>query len=213
MVCAIIHGMNKTKSCRQCGKEFSITYNVTREYWKRRKFCSHKCSTDWTRGKRRPTFGKPLKSLEKRFWNKVDRRSPSECWNWVGALEKSGYGYLGNTMRQGAIKAHRLSYEIHIGKIPAGMCVCHMCDNRQCVNPTHLFLGTRTDNNHDRDRKGRTNKMYGESNPKAKLTNANVVLIREMRNSGMTQQSIADRFGISQNAVSRILNRKTWTEV
>ena len=203
--------MNKTKICKQCDKSFSITYNVTHEYWSGRKFCSHKCSTDWMRGRRRPSFGKPLKSLEQRFWEKVDIHfSSDECWNWLGALEVSGYGYLGDTRRQGSKKAHRLSYEIHCGKIPNGLCVCHKCDNRKCVNPTHLFLGTRADNNADRDRKGRVNRMYGESNPKAKLTDANISSIREMRENGMTQQSIADRFGVSQHTIWQILSNKTW---
>jgi hypothetical protein len=207
-----MHSMNK-KTCKQCGNEFSVTYSVTKEYWRKRKFCSHKCSSDWTRGRHRLSFGKPLKTIEQRFWEKVKRPSLFECWDWTGALEGTGYGYLGNTRRQGAIKAHRLSYEIHCGEIPAGMCVCHTCDNRKCVNPKHLFLGTRADNNTDRDRKGRTNKMYGESNPKAKLTNADIISIRKMRSDGVAQQAIADIFGVSQNAISRIDRRKTWAKV
>lgn len=99
--------------------------------------------------KKEHPYVKKLPPLEIRFWRKVLIKSPSLCWEWKGLKFPTGYGHLGNKC------AHRLSYEINIGKIPFRMCVCHTCDNPSCVNPNHLWLETVKDNMRDRDKKGR----------------------------------------------------------
>lgn len=108
---------------------------------------------------------------EVRFWNRVDKDGPviyehlGKCWVWMGKLSRDGKGYggLGNaTKRRKNMPVHRYSWRLHHGKIPAGMCVCHKCDNPPCVNPDHLFLGTYADNIADCVRKGRQAK--GERN-------------------------------------------------
>ena len=107
--------------------------------------------------------------------------------------------------------AHRVAYEIAHGPIPAGMQVCHHCDNPPCCRPSHLFLGTPKDNSLDAARKGR--RPHGEGHAMAKLTEKDVREIRRLRAAGMHQWPIARRFGIAQTAVWAILARKTWRHV
>lgn len=131
------------------------------------------------------------------------------CWLWTGPTNPRGYGMtaaLAKGKRRSS-SAHRASYEIHRGPIPAGMHVLHRCDVRLCVNPGHLFLGTNADNVADRQAKGRQSK--GERQGFAKLTEADVLAIRRLGRS-VSQRKIAAQFGVDSTVVSRILRRHTW---
>ena len=150
------------------------------------------------------------KNLYRRYWNKVDRKGANECWNWRGATNSSGYGMIkvGGKM----VKTHRFAYQNWRGDIPDGMFVCHKCDNPACVNPLHLFLGTPADNMADRDAKGRQAK--GEAHGCAKLTEADVVTIKNrLANGGETQTAIAAEYGVSKPAISRINTGKQWRDL
>lgn len=100
--------------------------------------------------------------------------------------------------------AHRVAWELSFGPVPAGLFVCHHCDNPRCVRPDHLFVGTHDANMRDRDRKGRLS--HGERHVMARLTTAQVAEIRRRwRQGGVTQQRLADEFGVVQTGVSRIV--------
>ncbi len=93
------------------------------------------------------------------FWNQVDKNGSNGCWVWIGPIHDSKnsvlYGQVQWRIDRERPKAHRFSWMIHFGSIPKGMCICHACDNGLCVNPNHLWLGTRSANVTDMFRKGR----------------------------------------------------------
>lgn len=175
-----------------------------------------------------------------RFWSKVDKSAgPEGCWTWMGGISPSGYGKFwldANGIKN--IGAHRYSYVLHLGPIPDDLYVCHKCDKRSCVNPTHLFLGTSSDNMQDASIKGRLftgdqhwthshpewvshapkhwNRLaerQGENNPQAKLTAEQV---REMRSAfvlGIPAPKLAKKYGICRSTVHRIVKRIAWKHI
>lgn len=144
----------------------------------------------------------------KRFWDKVDKSGA--CWVWTATRTRFGYGRF--MLDRKVRAAHRLSYELTKGPIPAGLMVLHSCDNPPCVNPDHLSVGTSADNVHDCMRKGRVRRrpLRGQGHPAAKLTYHDVVDIRSLRAFGATQSTLAAAFGVSQANVSMICSGVTW---
>lgn len=148
------------------------------------------------------------KSLEERFWEKVNKRGPDDCWEWTAARTQ-GYGVIKASFPdRRMLRAHRVSYEINKGKIPEGWLVRHICDNPGCVNPDHLLSGTWTDNMKDRDSRNR--QARGERQGLSKLTEDDV---RAIRKDVRSQEAIARDYGIAQTGVSFIKRRKTWKHV
>jgi len=140
-------------------------------------------------------------TIQGRFWPKVDRRGPDECWLWIGAKSKRGYGNIAfNGRVQGA---HRVSFLLSGGTIPDGQFVCHRCDNRACVNPAHLFAGTHTDNMQDCIAKGRRAAQDGERNNKAKLTDEQRNHAAEMSRAGVSFSEIGRRLGVHRQTIVR----------
>lgn len=147
----------------------------------------------------------------KNFWAKVQKTS--DCWEWKAALTTSGYGKMcfGD---KGAAKvefAHRISYQIHYGEDPKELYVCHHCDNRLCVRPSHLFLGTAHENLQDCWNKKRRDAAL-EKNPNAKLTAKNVRKIRSLLGKHM-QKDIAVMFNVSKQMISEISRNNFWKTV
>lgn len=160
----------------------------------------------------------PKKSVAERFWEKVKVGDNSKCWEWQATRTKHGYGHF---RVQGKLKlAHRIAYELVHGKFPDTFDVLHNCDNRACVNPGHLWLGTDSDNMRDMVAKGRNVTHIkefikrGEENGKAKLTDDKV---REIRRMYIPQvvgyKRIAKIFGITPNMVSYIVRGKNWKHI
>jgi len=141
----------------------------------------------------------------------------SGCWLWSGAKNKGGYGTLTVGSRTDASRttmlAHRYSYSIHKGSFDKKLCVLHRCDNPPCVNPNHLFLGTRLDNHTDMVGKGRRVDLRGEQRPNHKLTQRQVTHIKSLLESGTHQTVIAKKFGVNQTLVSAIKTNKVWSHV
>ena len=144
-----------------------------------------------------------------RFWQNIKPIvKATDCWVWVGTIGKDGYGIIRPSGERIQVYAHRFSWEIARGIIPKSLCVCHHCDNRLCVNPAHLFLGTNSENSLDRHRKGRD--ARGTEHGHSKLTND---VVRSIRADQRRQQDIACDYGVTQSTVSRVQLRKTWSHV
>lgn len=157
-----------------------------------------------------PRGGKRV-PVELRLWKRVAKRGHNECWPWTGATNSGGYGNIGVDGR--TVSTHRLAFELTWGPIPPGMDVLHSCDNPPCCNPTHFYLGTDKENQNDITVRGRRNDRRGELNGSAKLTATKVREIRKLRAHGWTQQRIADKFGVKQPAIWKILSGKKWAHV
>lgn len=142
-----------------------------------------------------------------RFWSRVSKSKG--CWMWNDP-PKNGKPML--KVRGRAVVASRFCFELHFGKIPRGMLVCHTCDIPACMNPAHLFLGTPRVNMDDKVSKGRQTK--GEEVNTVKLTEELVKQLRDMYASGQFKQTyLAHIFGITQPTVSQIILRRSWKHV
>jgi len=153
----------------------------------------------------------PRKSITARIAAK-SKPGPNGCVEWTGSLTAGGYGHIWYEGRLELV--HRVTYEIANGPIPKmeghhGACVCHRCDNRLCINPEHLFIGSHADNMADMMAKGRWKPIRGAANPHAKLTEAQAEQIRSLRGI-RSQREIAEMFGVSKTAVRYIQQGRLW---
>lgn len=147
-----------------------------------------------------------MRSLKQRFESKTLLIPFHECWEWVGCKRKNGYGALGLGGRGGGERgAHRVSYEIFNGQIPDGLCVMHRCDNRGCVNPHHLSLGSHKENTRDCISKGRFRVR--------KLSIAQVSEIRRKYSLGKsTYRGLAREFDTTKSNIEKIVKGETWPQ-
>lgn len=150
-----------------------------------------------------------MKSRTDRLLDKVMPEPNSGCWLWLGGVNNKGYGKFRWSEGKTAL-AHRASWKMHKGEIPTGILVCHRCDNRVCVNPDHLFLGTAKDNSDDKLRKGRDSHAFGELHGRARLSEGHVKDIREAIGNGRTSQSLADQYGVPRRTIRDIKTWRTW---
>lgn len=182
------------KICEECGDEYIKPKAVE----SRSKYCSMSC-----RSKVSDRRGTP----EERFWREVDKRGDDECWEWQGYRERERGGYGQIRINGKSIRTSRFSYELHNGSIPAGLFVCHSCDNPPCVNPNHLWLGTPKDNLADARAKGIFDPQMAAAK---KLNKTSAREIKELIMQGISGKSIAMGYGISQQLVCDIKKSRRW---
>lgn len=157
----------------------------------------------------------PHRPNDERFWEKVDKNGPvvrdglTPCWIWIGSLGTTGYGQFNFDGR--TRKAHRAAFALLGVEPDPKLDLCHRCDNTRCVNPDHLFLGTRQENVDDMKAKDRGPR--GERAGNAVLTDAAVVEIRRRCAAGEKQKDVGADYGVGQDSVSLIVNRKQWAHV
>ena len=158
--------------------------------------------------------GPKPRPLSERLFSRVSKQ-PSGCWDFTGSRNRRGYGSIYSHDHRKHIRAHRASWYLSHGEVPPGVLVCHKCDNPSCVNPEHLFLGTRRDNVRDMLEKGRSfdrrAAMIGERRA-AKLNWEKVREIRRLAENGCHVKTLAQEYGVTPANIRAILRGKTWVE-
>src|ERR1700730_8659873 len=150
--------------------------------------------------------------MNDRFWSKVENSSGADCWQWMGYTSGNGYGHFG-IKRNGkhiTVGAHCVAWELRRGPIPKGLHELHHCDNPGCVNPNHLFVDTRDGNMEDMVCKGRS--ARGEKNGNSKLTWNDIPYVQLFSAAGAYRRSVANRYGVTRQAIGFILAGRTWRE-
>lgn len=152
----------------------------------------------------------PSLSLSERLWSRVDKSG--ECWLWTANRNSHGYGTF--RYKYAYLSAHRVSYELAYGTIPDDLCVLHRCDVRHCVNPDHLFLGTKGDNAADMKAKGRAVTLRGSNHPNTILTEGQVLKIRQQyADGGTSHRLLGIEYGVHPMTIARIVRRQSWQHV
>ncbi len=177
--------------CEQCGITFYVRCPALAKDGRGR-FCGMRCVGLSQR-----------KTLAEKLWSRVEKTD--RCWIWIGVKDPSGYGDMVASGGGRRFKAHRVSWELAFGPIPPGLKVCHHCDNRACVRPDHLFLGTQLDNMRDCVSKGR--QARGERLPQSKITSEIAAEMFALRALGVRQSEIARRFKVTDGAIHYLLRR------
>lgn len=137
--------------------------------------------------------------------------TPGDCWRWTGNAPDGRYGHF--TVKGEHFGAHRWIFETVVGPIPEGLILRHRCDNPWCVNPQHLEPGTHADNTRDKFDRGRAPDRKGSRHPLARLSEDDIIRIRDLAAGGQRQADLADRYGMSRQQIGKIVRRQNWSHV
>ena len=181
------------KTCLVCGAIFEKDGRYSWAYFSKQRFCSARCS-----GVHNSKTMKRVTKSEK-FWRHVDERDFSKCWPWQGPRDSAGYGQANWQGR--ILRAHALSLDLSGRPVPKGMHSCHTCDNKSCVNPAHLYVGTPAQNSRDA--------VLAGSHAK-KLCKSDVI---EIRASSLGAKSLSELYGVSETMIYQIKSRKKWKHI
>lgn len=183
-----------SKICEQCGSIFYRDKRNTKKYWATAKFCSRQCSSQsWSASRRNDEI------TRERFFSNVQKQSTG-CWSWSGSVKDDGRGVLCVSGRQ--TYASHVSLALHGRPLPKGKIACHTCDNKNCVNPSHLYAGTPAQNSRDAVLRGQIHWR--------KLTKSSVL---EIRSSGLSINDLSEKHGVTPAAIRKVINRTTWKHV
>jgi hypothetical protein len=159
-------------------------------------------------------YPKNPKTIEERFWDKVQVGLPDDCWLWTGSTTPNARGsHYGRFNHKYVVyRAHVFSYELATGnKVEKGKVVMHSCDNTLCVNPNHLSKGMNRDNIDDMLMKGRS--LYGEKHPGVVLSEEQVREIRQLKTTGIRVTQLTKRFGVKEATIYAVCSRRLWKHV
>lgn len=196
----------REKSCFTCGNIFTERLEDSDNQWQIKQYCSQSCNGKSP--KRKVSIFERLKRYQ------IKKEG---CWAWSGCTDNRGYGTLSNRKGKNFSpeKAHRVSYEFYKGNIPDGMSICHSCDNPECTNPDHLWVGTHKENMQDCGRKGRVNQISKNNltfNHEKALTQEQVEEIKNIkyrarngRGEGKTKKEVAKQYGVCIDLITMII--------
>jgi hypothetical protein len=153
-----------------------------------------------------------LRPASDRFWPKVDKSG--DCWLWLGFIDHAGYGRFRVGGRAGkSERAHRAAWEMTVAPIPAGMELCHHCDNPRCVRPDHMFVGTHAENMADAAAKKRFTSPLGELSGRARFKDGDVLEMHRLHASGLGYRRIAKLVGTTKSTVYYVLTGRRWPHI
>jgi len=198
------NGKKIVKTCSFCNKEFAIVLSLKNI----RTHCSIACKANSQK------LNEEEKTKMMRYYFDKNVVKKDGCWEWKG-VKTHGYGSIG-LGRKTKLRAHRVSWILHKGHIPKDMFICHKCDNPECTNPAHLFLGTCADNNKDMMQKGRNKGVFkkGRKPNNTLLTENQVKQIKiDLKSKSMTCKQIAEKYNTTLHIIKHISCNKTWRHI